>query len=64
MIYLVSIWSPAFNYNHRPKSLEQSDHNLYSMRFTSYVVKSSAVVLQIHVPYPFPTQYNVERSKE
>ena len=24
----------------------------------------SAVSLQIHIPYPFPTQYNVERSKE
>ena len=36
----------------------------YSMRFTSNVVKSSAVILQIHVPSPFPTQNNVERSKE
>ena len=34
------------------------------MCFTSNVVKSSAVILQIHVPSPFPTQYNVERSKE
>ena len=35
-----------------------------SMRFTSNVAKSSAVILQIHVPSPLPTQYNVERSKE
>ena len=34
------------------------------MRFTSYVAKSSAIFLQIHVPSPLPTQYNVERSKE
>ena len=34
------------------------------MRFTSSVAKSSAVFLQIHVPSPLPTQYNVERSKE
>ena len=34
------------------------------MRFTSNVAKSSAVILQIHVPSPLPTQYNVERSKE
>ena len=30
------------------------------MRFTSYVAKSSAVFLQIHVPSPLPTQHNVE----
>ena len=30
----------------------------------SYVAKSSAVFLQIHVPSPLLTQYNVERSKE
>ena len=34
------------------------------MRFTSNVVKSSAVILQIHVPSPFRTRYNAERSKE
>ena len=34
------------------------------MRFTSYVAKSSAVFLQIDVPSPLPTQYNVKRSKE
>ena len=53
-------------YNHGQKSLGQSEHNFNSMRFTSNVnvVKSSAVVLQIYVPSPLPTQYNVERSKE
>ena len=34
------------------------------MRFTSNIVKSNAVILQIHVPCPFSTQYNVDRSKE
>ena len=42
----------------------QSERNFNSMRFTSNVAKSSAVILQIHVPSPLPTQYNVERSKE
>ena len=51
-------------YNHGQKSLGQSEHNFNSMRLTSNVVKSSAVVLQIYVPSPLPTQYNVERSKE
>ena len=52
------------NYNHGQKSLGQSERNFNSMRFTSSVAKSSAVFLQIHVPSPLPTQYNVERSKE
>ena len=51
-------------YNHGQKSLGQPERNFNSMRFTSSVAKSSAVFLQIHVPYPLPTQYNVERSKE
>ena len=34
------------------------------MRFTGIVAKSSAVMLKMHVPSPFPTQYNVERSQE
>ena len=51
-------------YNHGQKSLGQSEHNFNSMRFASNVVKSSAVILQIHVPSPFPTEHNVERSKE
>ena len=51
-------------YNHGQKSLGQSERNFNSMRFTSSVAKSSAVFLQIHVPSPLPTQYNVERSKE
>ena len=51
-------------YNHGQKSLGQSERNFNSMRLTSYVAKSSAVFLQIHVPFPLPTQYNVERSKE
>ena len=42
----------------------QSERNFNSMRFTSNVAKSSAVILQIHVPFSLPTQYNVERSKE
>ena len=49
---------------HGQKSLGQSKCNFNSKRFTSYVAKSSAVFLQIHVPSPLPTQYNVERSKE
>ena len=51
-------------YNHGQKPLGQSEHNFNFMRFTSSVAKSSAVFLQIHVPSPLPTQYNVERSKE
>ena len=51
-------------YNHGQKSLEQSERNFNSMRFTSSVAKSNAVFLKIHVPSPLPTQYNVERSKE
>ena len=51
-------------YNHGQKSLGQSERNFKSMHFTSSVAKSSAVFLQIHVPSPLPTQYNVERSKE
>ena len=51
-------------YNHGQKSLGQSERNFNSIRFTSNVAKSSAVILQIHVPSPSPTQYNVERSKE
>ena len=53
-VYLVSSFQPQ----------SWRDHNLYSMRLTNYVVKSSAVILQIHVPSPIPIQYNVERSKE
>ena len=34
------------------------------MRFTSIVAKNSAVMLEMHVPSPFPTQYNVETSQE
>ena len=34
------------------------------MCITSNVVKSSGVILQIHVTSPFPIQYNVERSEE
>ena len=34
------------------------------MRFTSIVEKNSAVMLEMHVPSPFPTQYNVETSQE
>ena len=60
----LSIWPRAFNYNHGQTSLGQSVHKLYSMRFISYVVKGSAVILQIRVPSPFPTRHNVERSKE
>ena len=58
--------SKTLNYNHGQKSLGQSEHNFSSMRFTSNVVKSSAVILQIHVlcPLPLPTQNNVERPKE
>ena len=67
---------PAFNskpffvrrlevtYNHGQKSLGQSECNFNAMSFTSNVAKSSTVILQIHVPFPLPTQYNVERSKE
>ena len=49
-------------YNHGQKPLGQSEHNFNSMRFTSSVAKSSAVFLQIHVPSPLLTQYNVERN--
>ena len=52
------------SYNHGQKSLGQSERNFNSMRLTISVAKSSAVFLQIHVPSPLPTQYNVERSKE
>ena len=34
------------------------------MRFTSIVAKSSAVILQMHVLSPFPTQYNVLKITE
>ena len=51
-------------YNHGLKSLRQSEHNCNPMCITSNVVKSSGVILQIHVTSPFPIQYNVERSKE
>ena len=44
--------------------LGQSERKFKSIHFTSSVAKSSAVCLQIHVPSPLPTQYNVERSKE
>ena len=44
-------------YNHGQKSLGQPERNFNSMRFTSSFAKSSAVFLQIHVPYPLPTQY-------
>ena len=37
---------------------------LYVSQVLSQKRKSSAVFLQIHVPSPLPTQYNVERSKE
>ena len=30
----------------------------------SSINRDSSVILQIHLPYPLPTQYNVERSKE
>ena len=46
------------------KPCEDLERNFNSMRFTSNVAKSSAVILQMHVPSPFPTQYNVARSKE
>ena len=39
--------SKTLNYNHGQKSLGQSEHNFSSMRFTSNVVKSSAVIFQI-----------------
>ena len=32
--------------------------------FHKFCRKKGAVFLQIHVPAPLPTQYNVERSKE
>ena len=51
-------------YNHGQKSLGESERNFNSMCFTSSVAKSRAVFLQIHVPSPLPTQYNVERWKE
>ena len=34
------------------------------MRITTTVLKSSAIILKIHNSSPFPTQYNVERSKK
>jgi len=51
-------------YNHGQKSLGQSERDFKSMRFITIVAKSSAVIVQMHVPSPFPTQYNVERSQE
>ena len=51
-------------YNHGQKSLGQPERNFNSMRFTSSVAKSSAVILQIHVPYPLPTQYNKIQLKD
>ena len=51
-------------YNHGQKSLGQSEGDFKSMRFITIVAKSSAVIVQMHVPSPFPTQYNVERSQE
>ena len=45
-------------------ALGQSERNFNSMLFTSNVAKSSDVILQIHVPSPLLTQYNVERSNE
>ena len=40
--------------------------NVTSILCVSQVLsqKNSAIFLQIHVPSPLPTQYNVERSKE
>ena len=58
------ISSKLKSYNPGQKSMGQSEHNCNSICITSNVVKSSAVILQIHVSSPFPTQYNVERSKE
>ena len=55
MLFLLFLCHMA-NFNHGQKSLGQSKHNFNSMRFTSNVVKDSAVILQIHVPCPFPTQ--------
>ena len=52
------------NYNHVQKSLGQSERDFNYMPFTSIVSKSSAVMLEMHVPSPFPAQYNVERSQE
>ena len=40
------------------------ERDFNSMPFTSILTKSSAVMLEMHVPSPFPTQYSVERSKE
>ena len=42
----------------------QNITSILCVSLVSYVAKSSAVFLQIHVPSPLPTQYNVERSKE
>ena len=50
---------PTILDNSRPWDSE-SRHSYNSMCITSYVVKSRAVSLQIHIPYPFPTQYNVD----
>ena len=40
------------------------DESLWDSQNPTSVAKSSAVFLQIHVPSPLYTQYNVERSKE
>ena len=40
------------------------DESLWDSQNPTSVAKSSAVFLQIHVPFPLYTQYNVERSKE
>ena len=42
----------------------QNITSILCVSLVSYVAKSSAVFLEIHVPSPLPTQYNVERSKE
>ena len=48
------------------KSLRELEHNSSSMCITTTVLKISAIILKIHnpSPSPFPTQYNVERSKK
>ena len=42
----------------------QNVTSILCVSLVSYVAKSSAVFLQIHVFSPLLTQYNVERSKE
>ena len=44
----------CFAYNHGQKSLGQSQRSFNSMCFTTSVAKSSAVILQMHVPSPSP----------